>query len=188
MPGKGFRYNPKFFGVGLSPIIGNGDLYITANNIGTYKQDLGAGPFNLEVNDPDFELGVAVNAVNQDVFICTTGGSVGLYKQTGGIGSFVLYQSGAYRSVEVNSNTKDVFIVENGVDLFKQSGGTGPFVAQGTGFTSIDDVAVNHTTNDVFITVDDTGVGKILKQTGGTGSFVDQGAPNINWNFIAVSG
>ncbi len=120
-------------------------------------------------------------APNGDVYANVVNGDI--YKQTGGIGSFVAQGQTARQWRGMVSNTNgDIYCCVLGGDIYKQTGGVGAFV--GLGQTSRDwyHICINSVNGDIYATVYG---GDIYKQTGGVGAFVALGQTVRNWTGIA---
>jgi len=121
------------------------DIYaVTYIYSGYYKLINGVGPW---IAVPDATVtqarGITV-APNGDVYIA--GAGTGLFKQTGGIGSFAVADATARQWWGLTAAPNgDIYASENVGDWYKQTGGTGSFVSMG--FTARGYVALRASTN-----------------------------------------
>jgi hypothetical protein len=100
---------------------------------------------------------------------------------------YKLHSSESLRHIAINENSKDIYASDgNSVGiLLKQTGGTGLWEQAGLSDSYLNDIAINSSNGDVWVSL---GFSGIKKQTGGTGSWAVVTAPNIEWNSsIAVN-
>ncbi|MBL4589699.1 MAG: hypothetical protein JKY11_06455 [Alphaproteobacteria bacterium] len=99
--------------------------------------------------------GVAVNAVNNDVFATDSSGAT-VYKLTGGSGTWNAigsYPGGSVAAVAVDETSGDVWAIDTVANVvYKLVGGTGTFSAHGTyPDTNLIDMAFNQNTQDLWL-------------------------------------
>jgi hypothetical protein len=137
--------------------------------------------FNL-VHSGYYEGGCIVCSPNENVFSVNLSPAF-IYKQTGGIGSFV---STGISSMNFKSGCatagNDLYLANYGGDIYKMTGGTGSLVAMGQ--TSRNWMGMCAFGSDIYAAV--TG-GDVYKQTGGTGNFIALGVTSRNWKGLATS-
>ncbi len=146
-------------------------------------------PMNLDFA----EIGIAVDSSNQNVLLLTShSGGASVWKQAGGVGSFVDiwdftfdFTKGNYMGIAVDPSTHNVYVTIYNDDIYKQTGGTGDFVALGQTVRNWSPIAIDESTSDVYAGVFG---GNIYKQTGGTGDFVSFATGIGNINGLCVDG
>lgn len=121
-------------------------------------------------------------APNGDVYAAAYG--AGIYKQSGGVGSFVLIDNNRTDYYFMAStNTGDVYTTIQlgfGPGIFKQTGGAGSFVQISDSGQSWYGITINQNNNDMYATT----ATEIYKNAGSTGTFVlitPSSVPDIGW-------
>ena len=116
--------------IAVNPL--NGDIWIVSDgniNLKLYRN----GSLNTYQQFSSTYLnGISVNPNTGDVWLAAGTVSPGIYKNVGGISSFVIYgstSSNAWGGVAVNSTTGDVWAISNG-SIYKNALGNGMFVVQ----------------------------------------------------------
>lgn len=127
--------------------------------------------------------GVAVDSSNQNVYATVAGGDI--YKQTGGVGSFVALGQATrtWYAITIDYSNHDVYVSVPSTDIYLQAGGVGSFVAMGQSAAAGVGLAVDSVTHDVYSTVN---MVDIYKRTGGVGSFVAVGAGVRAWADVGI--